>query len=40
MSFFKNKWTWVGIAVVLIAAWLMVGGDMPALPGGETTPTE
>jgi hypothetical protein len=39
MKFFKNKWTWVGIAVLLIAAWLIMG-DAPMLPGSEATPTE
>lgn len=40
MSFFKNKWTWIGIAVVLVAAWIIVGGDVPMISGGETPAAE
>tara|TARA_B100000989_G_C19527154_1_gene467561 strand:- start:1228 stop:1353 length:126 start_codon:yes stop_codon:yes gene_type:complete len=41
MSFLKNKWTWIGVAVVIVIFYIAMGDTPISLPfGGETTPAE
>ena len=40
MILFKNKWVWIGIAVVIVAFYFAMGDAPISLPFGGETPAE